>query len=88
MASLQQLHEIVFYLMGRIPLLTREQEIAAAVAIEESRFVFRNTMLATDFMLRGAVDAALSHYREADRLDPDEPKARDALRRLDAAGRS
>jgi RNA polymerase primary sigma factor len=43
--------------MGRIPLLTRDQEVSAAVAIEESRFIFRNTMLATDFMLRGAVDA-------------------------------
>ena len=43
--------------MGRIPLLSREEEIAAAIDIEEARFEFRNTMLATDFMLRGAYDA-------------------------------
>ncbi len=42
--------------MGRIPLLTREEEVAAAVKIERSRLKFRNHMLATDFMLEGAVD--------------------------------
>ncbi len=42
--------------MGRIPLLTREEEIASAVKIEETREKFRNHMLATDFMLEGAVD--------------------------------
>ena len=42
--------------MGRIPLLTREEEVSAAVAIDKARFAFRNSMLATDFMIRGAVD--------------------------------
>ncbi len=42
--------------MGRIPLLTREEEVASAVAIDKARFSYRNTMLATDFMLHGAVD--------------------------------
>ena len=42
--------------MGRIPLLTREEEVSAAVAIDKARFSYRNTMLATDFMLQGAVD--------------------------------
>ena len=43
--------------MGRIPLLSREEEVTAAKDIDAARLVFRNTMLATDFMLRGAVDA-------------------------------
>jgi len=42
--------------MGRIPLLTREEEVSAAVEIDKARFAFRNSMLATDFMLQGAVD--------------------------------
>ncbi|MCP4080711.1 MAG: sigma-70 family RNA polymerase sigma factor, partial [Planctomycetaceae bacterium] len=41
--------------MGRIPLLTREEEVASAVEIDETRELYRNTMLATDFMLQGAV---------------------------------
>lgn len=41
--------------MGRIPLLTRDEEVHAAKKIDKARFAFRNTMLATDFMLRGAV---------------------------------
>ena len=41
--------------MGEIPLLTREQEVSAARRIEISRTRFRNTMLATDYILRGAV---------------------------------
>ena len=43
--------------MGRIPLLTREEEVASAKQIEHTRFKFRNHMLATDFMLRGVYDA-------------------------------
>jgi len=43
--------------MGRIPLLDRKSEVSAAVAIEKSRLRFRNTMLATDYMLQGAVSA-------------------------------
>ena len=45
--------------MGRIPLLTRDEEVDAATKIDEARFEFRNTMLATDFMLKGAYDALL-----------------------------
>ncbi len=41
--------------MGRIPLLTREEEVASAMEIDETRELYRNTMLATDFMLQGAV---------------------------------
>ena len=43
--------------MGRIPLLSRDEEITAAKKIDAARLRFRNTMLATDFMLRGAFDA-------------------------------
>ncbi len=43
--------------MGRIPLLTREEEISSAKEIEKTKALFRNKMLATDFMLRGALDA-------------------------------
>lgn len=42
--------------MGRIPLLTRTEEISSAKKIEATRDRFRNHMLATDFMLEGAVD--------------------------------
>ena len=40
--------------MGQIPLLTREEEVDSAKKIDRARFFFRNNMLATDFMLRGA----------------------------------
>ena len=43
--------------MGRIPLLIREEEISAATKIDIARSAFRNNMLATDSMLRGAIDA-------------------------------
>ncbi len=43
--------------MGQIPLLTREEELRAAKKIDRTRLAFRNNMLATDFMLRGAYDA-------------------------------
>ena len=55
--------------MGRIPLLTREQEVSAAVEIEKARFKFRNKMLATDFMLRGAYDALRKVLDKKLRLD-------------------
>ena len=42
--------------MGRIPLLTREQEIDSAKAIEATRIRYRNAMMATDFMLAGALE--------------------------------
>ncbi|MFG0261148.1 MAG: sigma-70 family RNA polymerase sigma factor [Novipirellula sp. JB048] len=41
--------------MGQIPLLTREQEISAAKQIEKTRERYRHWMLATDFMLQGAL---------------------------------
>jgi RNA polymerase primary sigma factor len=55
--------------MGRIPLLTRDEEISAAVKIDHARFAFRNNMLATDFMLRGAVDALQKVHDKKLRLD-------------------
>ena len=55
--------------MGRIPLLTRDEEVDAAMAIDTARFAFRNTMLATDFMLRGAVDALQKVHDKKLRLD-------------------
>jgi len=55
--------------MGRIPLLKRREEIAAAKQIEESRAYYRYTMLSTDYMLHGAV-AALEQVRDGTlRLD-------------------
>lgn len=41
--------------MGQIPLLTRDQEVSAAKQIERTRDRYRQTMLATDFMLQGAL---------------------------------
>ncbi len=41
--------------MGEIPLLTREQEISSAKQIEFTRTRFRDNMLASDFVLQGAV---------------------------------
>ena len=41
--------------MGEIPLLSRPEEIAAASQIERSRTAFRHSMLATDYVLQGAV---------------------------------
>jgi RNA polymerase primary sigma factor len=41
--------------MGEIPLLSREEEIASARRIEWTRTRFRRAMLASDFVLRGAV---------------------------------
>ena len=55
--------------MGRIPLLSRDEEIEAAVEIDKARFAFRTTMLATDFMLRGAVDALQKVFEKKLRLD-------------------
>ena len=55
--------------MGRIPLLTRDEEVNAAVEIDEARFVYRNTMLATDFMLRGALDQLQKVHNKTLRLD-------------------
>jgi RNA polymerase primary sigma factor len=41
--------------MGEIPLLSRAEEIASAKEIERTRLRFRNTMLASDYLLQGAV---------------------------------
>jgi RNA polymerase primary sigma factor len=41
--------------MGEIPLLTRDQELTSAKEIEKTRIRFRHTMLASDFLLHGAV---------------------------------
>ena len=55
--------------MGRIPLLTRDEEVSAAIKIDKARFAYRNTMLATDFMLRGAIDLLQQVYDKKLRLD-------------------
>lgn len=55
--------------MGQIPLLTREQEIQIAREIERARRRYRHYMLATDYVLQGAV-AALEKVRDGQlRLD-------------------
>ncbi len=41
--------------MGQIPLLTRAEEISSAMAIESSREKYRHSILATDYVLQGAV---------------------------------
>ena len=43
--------------MGRIPLLNRDEEVASAIEIEKTKDLYRNSMLATDYMLNGAVDS-------------------------------
>jgi RNA polymerase primary sigma factor len=55
--------------MGEIPLLSRQQELSCAKQIEATRTCFRRRMLASDFMLRGAV-ALLEKVRDSElRLD-------------------
>ena len=55
--------------MGRIPLLNRDEEVASAKQIEKTKFLYRNSMLATDYMLNGAVDS-LEKVRDGElRLD-------------------
>ena len=55
--------------MGRIPLLNRHEEIAAAKEIERTRILYRNSLIATDFILQGAV-SALEKVRDGQlRLD-------------------
>ncbi len=55
--------------MGQIPLLNRHQEIAIAKVIEKARVKYRHSMLATDYMLQGAV-ALLEKVRDGElRLD-------------------
>ena len=55
--------------MGEIPLLSRDQEISAAKKIELTRLKYRKSLLATDYMLQGAV-AMLTKVRDGQlRLD-------------------
>lgn len=55
--------------MGEIPLLTRDQEIASAKEIDRTRRRYRMTLLASDFLLQGAV-ALLKKVRDGElRLD-------------------
>lgn len=55
--------------MGRIPLLNRTEEVESAVEIERTKALYRNSMLATDYMLNGAVDS-LEKVRDGElRLD-------------------
>ena len=42
--------------MGEIPMLSREMEVSSAIRIEQTRFRFRQTMLANDFVLHGAAE--------------------------------
>ena len=55
--------------MGDIPLLTREEEIEAAKKIERSRTDYRNSLLANDFVLQGAVSALEKIQKGTLRLD-------------------
>jgi RNA polymerase primary sigma factor len=55
--------------MGEIPLLTRPQEIQSAKQIERTRTHYRHSMLATDYMLEGAVGALEKVYSGELRLD-------------------
>ncbi len=41
--------------MGEIPMLSRDEEVAAAREIEEARTLFRRALLCSDFVLRGAI---------------------------------
>jgi RNA polymerase primary sigma factor len=55
--------------MGQIPLLSRAQEIDAARKIESTRRRYRHSMLATDYILQGAVEL-LEKVRDGElRLD-------------------
>jgi RNA polymerase primary sigma factor len=55
--------------MGQIPLLSRAEEISAAQQIEDTRRRYRHSMLATDYVLEGAV-AALEKVKDGElRLD-------------------
>jgi RNA polymerase primary sigma factor len=55
--------------MGEIPLLTRDEEIAAATQIERTRRKYRLSLLGSDFILQGAV-TLLKKVRDGElRLD-------------------
>ncbi|MGI9454991.1 MAG: RNA polymerase sigma factor RpoD/SigA [Aeoliella sp.] len=55
--------------MGEIPMLNRDEEIAAAKRIEYTRTRFRRTMLCNDFVLHAATTLLEKVYRGELRLD-------------------
>lgn len=55
--------------MGEIPMLTRDEEVASAKAIEATRTKFRRTMLCNDFVLHGALDLLEKVHNSELRLD-------------------
>ncbi len=55
--------------MGEIPMLNRDNEVAAAVQIEATRVRFRRTMLCSDFVLHAAVELLQKVGDGALRLD-------------------
>ncbi|MBX7168187.1 MAG: sigma-70 family RNA polymerase sigma factor [Pirellulales bacterium] len=55
--------------MGEISLLNRHEEISAAKEIEKARRLFRNGMLASDYLLQGAVTLLKKMQRGELRLD-------------------
>ncbi|MCO6043850.1 sigma-70 family RNA polymerase sigma factor [Aeoliella sp. ICT_H6.2] len=55
--------------MGEIPMLNRQQEIAAAKRIESARLKFRRTMLCNDYVLQAAADMLEKVQRGELRLD-------------------
>jgi RNA polymerase primary sigma factor len=55
--------------MGRIPLLNRVEEVDIAKEIERARISYRTNMMATDYMLQGAVAALEKVQRGELRLD-------------------
>ncbi len=55
--------------MGEIPLLTRDEEVAAAMEIDRTRDLFRHSMLASDYVLQGAVSLLKKMERGEVRLD-------------------
>ncbi|MEM6331174.1 MAG: sigma-70 family RNA polymerase sigma factor [Planctomycetota bacterium] len=55
--------------MGEIPMLTRDEEIASAKAIEATRTKFRRSLLCNDYVLHGAVDLLEKVERGELRLD-------------------
>lgn len=55
--------------MGEIPLLTRQQEISSAKAIEKARTRYRRSLLANDLVLQGAMTLLRKVQRGELRLD-------------------
>lgn len=55
--------------MGQIPLLTRDEEVESAKAIESSRDKYRHSMLATDYVLQGAAQLLEQVHDGSLRLD-------------------